>query len=46
MGKILIGTCSWTDPTLLATDFYPAEANTAEKRLQYYARHFPLVEID
>ncbi|MBM3148538.1 MAG: DUF72 domain-containing protein, partial [Chloroflexi bacterium] len=42
----LIGTCSWTDPTLLATDFYPAEANTAEKRLQYYARHFPLVEID
>lgn len=46
MGQILIGTCSWTDPTLLATDFYPSEANTAEKRLQYYAKHFPLVEID
>ncbi|MBM3167432.1 MAG: DUF72 domain-containing protein [Chloroflexi bacterium] len=46
MGQILTGTCSWTDPTLLATDFYPTEASTAEKRLRYYAKHFPLVEID
>lgn len=46
MGKILVGTCSWTDPTLLATDFYPTGANTAEKRLQHYAQNFPLVEVD
>ena len=43
---MLIGTCSWTDPTLLATDFYPREANTAEKRLQHYAHQFRLVEVD
>ena len=46
MGEVLVGTCSWTDPTLLATDFYPNDADTAEKRLRYYARHFSLVEVD
>lgn len=46
MGEILIGTCSWTDPTLLAADFYPKEVNTAEKRLQYYTSYFSLVEVD
>jgi len=46
MPEILIGTCSWTDPTLLATDFYPAGINTAEKRLKHYASQFSLVEVD
>lgn len=46
MAEISIGTCSWTDPTLLATNFYPGEANTAERRLQHYARRFSLVEVD
>ena len=46
MGKILVGTASWTDKTLLASGWYPESANTAEKRLQYYARRFPLVEVD
>lgn len=46
MGRILIGTCSWTDPTLLRTDFYPKEADNAERRLQYYSSQFPLVEVD
>lgn len=46
MAKILVGTCSWTDPTLLSSGFYPREANTAEKRLQFYARSFPIVEVD
>jgi len=46
MAEILIGTCSWTDPTLLATDFYPAEISTAEKRLKHYASQFSLVEVD
>jgi len=41
-----VGTASWTDRTLLASGWYPSTANTAEKRLAYYARHFPLVEVD
>ena len=43
---IRVGTASWTDKTLLASGWYPESANTAEKRLAYYARHFPLVEVD
>jgi len=46
MGRILVGTCGWTDPTLLASGWYPADATTAEARLQHYARNFPLVEVD
>jgi uncharacterized protein YecE (DUF72 family) len=42
----LIGTCSWTDPTLLASGFYPRGVNSPEKRLQFYAQHFPVVEVD
>jgi uncharacterized protein YecE (DUF72 family) len=44
--KIRVGTASWTDKTLLASGWYPTTANTAEKRLGYYARQFPLVEVD
>jgi uncharacterized protein YecE (DUF72 family) len=46
MGEIRVGTASWTDKTLIASGWYPQEANTAEKRLRYYARQFPLVEVD
>ena len=47
MGKILVGTCSWTDPTLIESGrFYPAWARSAEARLQYYAAQFGLVEVD
>lgn len=46
MGTVLTGTASWTDPTLLASDWYPAEADTAEARLRYYSSRFPLVEVD
>jgi uncharacterized protein YecE (DUF72 family) len=46
MGKILVGTASWTDKTLLDSGWYPPEAKTAEQRLRYYARQFPLVEVD
>ncbi|MDY6918513.1 MAG: DUF72 domain-containing protein [Chloroflexota bacterium] len=47
MGNILVGTCSWTDPTLLQSGrFYPQTAQTAETRLRYYASQFPLVEVD
>ncbi len=47
MARILVGTCGWTDPTLLEPGlFYPVEAKTAEARLQFYASRFPLVEVD
>jgi uncharacterized protein YecE (DUF72 family) len=45
--EIRVGTASWTDPTMTAAGvFYPAGADTAEERLQYYASQFPLVEVD
>jgi uncharacterized protein YecE (DUF72 family) len=46
-GTVRIGTASWTDPTMTAAGvFYPAAADTAEERLQYYASRFPVVEVD
>ena len=46
-GRILVGTASWTDPTMTASGvFYPPGADTAEERLQYYASTFPVVEVD
>src|SRR3989337_792776 len=47
MGEILVGTCSWTDPTLLQCGrFYPGWVHSAEERLQYYVSQFPIVEVD
>jgi uncharacterized protein YecE (DUF72 family) len=46
MGEIEVGTASWTDKTLIASGWYPPEADTPEKRLRFYARQFPLVEAD
>jgi uncharacterized protein YecE (DUF72 family) len=46
MGDIKVGTASWTDKTLLESGWYPQTASTPEKRLGYYARQFPLVEVD
>jgi uncharacterized protein YecE (DUF72 family) len=46
MGDIRLGTASWTDPTLIASGWYPPEANTPAARLRYYAQRFPLVEVD
>lgn len=47
MGDILVGTCSWTDPTLIESGrFYPSWARSAEARLQYYASQFSIVEVD
>ncbi|MGE5170948.1 MAG: DUF72 domain-containing protein [Rudaea sp.] len=47
MSRILVGTSSWTDKTLLECGrFYPADATTPEQRLRYYATQFPIVEID
>jgi uncharacterized protein YecE (DUF72 family) len=47
VGRILIGTASWTDPTLVKDgNFYPPDAKTAEARLRFYATRFPIVEVD
>ncbi|MEW6033923.1 MAG: DUF72 domain-containing protein [Chloroflexota bacterium] len=47
MGEILIGTCSWADPTLLmAGTFYPSWAKGARARLEFYSSEFRLVEVD
>lgn len=47
MSRILVGTASWTDPTLIRCGrFYPPSATTSEARLKYYASQFPMVEVD
>jgi len=46
MGQIQVGTASWTDKTLLASGWYPQTADNPEKRLAYYAKKFPVVEVD
>jgi len=46
-GRILVGTCSWTDKTLVDSGlFYPRSVRTAEERLRFYAGSFPIVEVD
>jgi uncharacterized protein YecE (DUF72 family) len=45
--QILIGTCSWTDPTLVKeTDWYPKRSMRAADRLAYYAARYPIAEAD
>jgi uncharacterized protein YecE (DUF72 family) len=44
---IRIGTCSWTEKSLIQSgEFYPPAARTAEARLRYYTTHFDTVEVD
>src|SRR5215211_1475867 len=45
--RILVGTCSWTDRTLVEeTDWYPKKSMSAEARLRFYAEHFRITEAD
>ncbi|MGA2550308.1 MAG: DUF72 domain-containing protein [Burkholderiaceae bacterium] len=45
--RILVGTASWTDPTLVQCGrFYPKGCTSAEARLAFYASVFPLVEVN
>ena len=47
MTAIKVGTCSWTDPTLVRqTDWYPRKSMSAAERLAFYASRFSLVEAD
>jgi len=42
-----VGTCSWTDPTLVRqTHWYPRRTMSAAERLGFYAERFPIVEAD
>jgi len=46
-GNVYVGTCSWSDPSLIkAKTFYPRGHGSAERRLKYYASVFPVVEVD
>lgn len=42
---IRVGTCSWTDKTMVAA-WYPPSVKSATDRLRYYAEHFDTVEVD
>ncbi len=45
--QIYIGTCSWTDKSLIGSgEFYPKNLNTSESRLKYYSGFFNTVEVD
>jgi len=44
--RVLVGTCSWTDPTLLKSGWYPGGVKTPAERIQFYAGQFPIVEVD
>ncbi|POX41462.1 DUF72 domain-containing protein [Streptomyces sp. Ru73] len=46
MSGIVVGTCSWTDPALVRSGWYPPGQRDAEGRLRYYAERFPVVEVD
>jgi uncharacterized protein YecE (DUF72 family) len=47
MGALIkTGIAAWTEPTLIASGWYPRGVSTAEARLRYYATQFPLVEND
>ena len=47
MGSVYVGTCSWTDKTLLDVGtFYPSRSMSAAQRLGFYASVFPVVEVD
>ena len=47
MSRILVGTCSWADKSLIDSEvFYHRKSITPEERLAFYAGQFPLVEAD
>lgn len=46
-GNVVSGTAGWTDPTLLKSGlFYPKTVKTPQQRLEHYAAHFGMVEVD
>lgn len=45
MSRIRVGTCSWTDTTMIER-WYPPHVSSAEARLRYYAERYDTVEAD
>jgi uncharacterized protein YecE (DUF72 family) len=45
VSRIRVGTCSWTDKTMVEA-WYPQDVKSAEARLRYYAERFDTVEVD
>jgi uncharacterized protein YecE (DUF72 family) len=45
-GRILVGSCSWADKTLIDSGWYPPSAKSPAERLRFYAGLFPIVEAD
>jgi uncharacterized protein YecE (DUF72 family) len=46
-GLIRIGTCSWSERSLIESgSFYPEAVTTPEQRLRFYAGRFDTVEVD
>lgn len=46
-GNVVFGTAGWTEPSLIKSHlFYPRGVSSPKARLQHYARHFDLVEVD
>jgi uncharacterized protein YecE (DUF72 family) len=45
MGDVAVGTCSWTDKTMIER-WYPQGVSSAEARLRYYAARYDTVEVD
>lgn len=45
MGDVVVGTCSWTDKTMIER-WYPHGVSSAEARLRYYAARYDTVEVD
>jgi len=45
--EVFVGTCSWADRGVVASDFYPRGTKTDPRaRLAHYAGVFPAVEVD
>ena len=45
--RVLVGTCSWTDKTLVKdTSWYPKKSMSAADRLAFYASQFSIAEAD
>ncbi|NTU71846.1 MAG: DUF72 domain-containing protein [Coriobacteriia bacterium] len=45
MGEVVVGTCSWTDKTMIER-WYPPKTSSPEARLRYYAARYDTVEVD
>lgn len=45
-GWVVSGTCSWSDPSIAKTGFYPRGCKSASDKLPVYSKHWAAVEID